>query len=428
MKRFGDIHPYMLALFGAGFLFMMIASLSFALSAVRLRRRRGVQFICFAAAAVIFALSQGAAEIAKLLKRHNELGPFAAVISDWPAAVIGVLFYSLLFLLVFLLIVLIRTKKTSLTLDSIKESFDSLPDGVCFSDSDGVPLLINRKMQQLSFELTGSTVLNAKNCREHLLKGELLPGASVVQTEPTAVVKTENGVWNFRWVQHGNITEAIAYDVTEEYRLHDELEQQRERLSETNKRLWSFNKNIREFAKERELLKTRMRIHNDVGQLKLALRIALDQPMDRSREETLGRLWRQTAALLKNELPEQETTDSLDSLYMASETIGVRLVLSGELPDRGRNRELLLKAMFECVTNTAEHAFGDETCAVICENENTLCCTITNNGLSPEGEIRETGGLSNLRSAVEMSGGRMTIESVPVFRMVLELPKGGQLL
>ena len=45
---------------------------------------------------------------------------------------------------------------------------------------------------------------------------------------------------------------------------------------------------------------------------------------------------------------------------------------------------------------------------------------LTNDGRPPAGPVRETGGLKNLRALVENRGGRMTVESAPVFRLVLD--------
>ncbi len=44
---------------------------------------------------------------------------------------------------------------------AIKESFDNLPTGLCFSRPEGFVLLANRKMEQLCFELTGEDFQDA---------------------------------------------------------------------------------------------------------------------------------------------------------------------------------------------------------------------------------------------------------------------------
>lgn len=48
---------------------------------------------------------------------------------------------------------------------------------------------------------------------------------------------------------------------------------------------------------------------------------------------------------------------------------------------------------------------------------------IYNNGQPPEKEIREGGGLTNLRHRIETEGGRMLVQSFPEFALVIEIPK-----
>ena len=47
--------------------------------------------------------------------------------------------------------------------------------------------------------------------------------------------------------------------------------------------------------------------------------------------------------------------------------------------------------------------------------------TITNDGERPRGEIREGGGLNNLRRSVENAGGEMSVSAYPAFALRLNL-------
>ena len=49
--------------------------------------------------------------------------------------------------------------------------------------------------------------------------------------------------------------------------------------------------------------------------------------------------------------------------------------------------------------------------------------SLTNNGAVPKGEITEGGGLSMLRQRVEEANGKMEIQSIPCFRLMLDLPE-----
>ena len=58
------------------------------------------------------------------------------------------------------------------------------------------------------------------------------------------------------------------------------------------------------------------------------------------------------------------------------------------------------------------------------KDEMALAAEITNNGTPPSGEIRESGGLKNLRHTVETAGGVMKIKSTPHFVLRIVLVKG----
>ncbi|MFR9296847.1 MAG: ATP-binding protein, partial [Aedoeadaptatus pacaensis] len=51
-------------------------------------------------------------------------------------------------------------KKNQIGKNSIKESMDNLPDGICFSKLDGTPLLVNRQMQEISYDVFGKRLVN----------------------------------------------------------------------------------------------------------------------------------------------------------------------------------------------------------------------------------------------------------------------------
>ena len=57
------------------------------------------------------------------------------------------------------------------------------------------------------------------------------------------------------------------------------------------------------------------------------------------------------------------------------------------------------------------------------EEGNRTVITLTNNGRPPKGEVEESGGLLTLRHRVEDAGGSMQIQSLPVFRLTMVLPK-----
>lgn len=104
--------------------------------------------------------------------------------------------------------------------------------------------------------------------------------------------------------------------------------------------------------------------------------------------------------------------------------MGVTVELNGMLPQDKIVCDVIFSAAHECLTNTVKHAGGDKMRVVLQDEESRYIAEFTNSGVVPKGEIKETGGLKNLRSSVEKAGGVMHIESLPQFLLRIELLNG----
>ena len=83
--------------------------------------------------------------------------------------------------------------------------------------------------------------------------------------------------------------------------------------------------------------------------------------------------------------------------------------------------DLVVQAARECVTNCVRHAHGSVVFVRILGQPGGYQVTITNDGERPRGEIREGGGLNNLRRSVENAGGEMSVSAYPAFALRLNL-------
>lgn len=77
--------------------------------------------------------------------------------------------------------------------------------------------------------------------------------------------------------------------------------------------------------------------------------------------------------------------------------------------------------MHECLTNTVSHANGKTMFVDISKKGEYYIIVINNDGKKPTEDIVERGGLSSLRTLVEKTGEKMTIESKPIFKLILKL-------
>lgn len=418
------------ALYGCCAVALMIGALSLLTAACvwHMERRYAVS------AAVLSVLSiliiQGMIDVScTLFHKGSTILSLAKVMEKTPVSVI-------LFLLVLIAaaegvaaVFFLRRKKNMLTPGAIKESLDSLPDGVCFFAKDGQPLLVNKQMQQLSGELFGTEMPAAQDFWEQLVRTAGTVPADT-DADPGITLRTSDGkVWEFRRriLQTGlpGMQEMIACDVTRQYRLRRELEERNRRLTRIHERLHRYNLEVERIAAEKEVLNAKIQVHDDVGRTLLAFRSYLAQPEESRNRESLLTLWRQTVSALKNEAAPDEPDTDCALLHEAAQSVGVTLVCDGQMPEDETAREILTAAIHECLTNTVKHAGGDKLYCTVRSDETFVSAQLRNNGRQPTGEIQETGGLGNLRYTVESAGGTMRITSTPQFLLHIRVPKGG---
>ena len=142
--------------------------------------------------------------------------------------------------------------KKNMSAKMIKKAIDSYPGGICFSALDGRVILVNEKMNKLMLELTGHTILNAKAAWEKLTNfANNGKAEKLTQSWLPKDTNNENGsphqqlffrfsdslVWRFelRFLD-SNTVQIEAAEITELYRLSEELYENTIRLQEMQKR------------------------------------------------------------------------------------------------------------------------------------------------------------------------------------------------
>lgn len=313
---------------------------------------------------------------------------------------------------------LLRQKERRLTPNAVKESLDALPDGVCFYEPDGMPILVNTQMNRISSELFDTEILNA----EHFLNRLNDVNEQIIRTTPTILVKTaDEKVWeisqNILNIKNAEVHELIACDITRQYQLNSELNERNEQLNKVNERLRHFSRDMVYFTAEKELLEAKIRVHDDVGRALLAFRSYLAQDEDKRNRNDLLLLWRYVIFVMKKETAPAGEWDILEK---TAQSLHIKINLSGEFPENIQQKTAILTAIHECLTNTAKHAKGDCLNIRIKSEGAFISAEFTNNGQAPDKMIEEGGGLKNLRKIVERAGGIMTIESSPRFLLRID--------
>lgn len=324
---------------------------------------------------------------------------------------------------------LCRQQKKRLNPGTIKESFDALPDGVCFARQSGVPLLINTRMEQLCSQLLGTRLQNTNFFWHSLQVQEYNKKIHNISTGTTVTLQFPDGtVWDFRRrelsLKKDSIWQFSACNVTQQYLLNQKLKQQNDQLNQVNEHLRLFSYEVEKVTREKENLAARVKLHDEIGRALLSFRIYLEQPGDKRSRQQLVPLWEYIVSAMEQGIS-PESTDSLDKVLTAAQTLGIHVEGCSKLPlSHSKGSELLLAALKECINNTARHAHGTHVYLQISETPDRICASFTNDGTPPSGKIVEKGGLKNLRAAIAKAHGSMEISSAPAFVLYIEIPKG----
>ena len=296
---------------------------------------------------------------------------------------------------------------------SIKESSDHLPCALCFAWENGQPCLKNYIMDELSHLLTGEALLNANAFWE------------TIAHEP--IVTLSNGqTWSFertRMALSGqSVYQITGTNITEEARLQRELEKDNLRLKTMNLRLRQYGQEVQELTREKEILRAKTRVHDEIGHVLLQTRQFLSGA--RGDAESICAEWRQNTHLLLGKYADEKPVDTFEQLSRAARAIGVTIERSGAFPEDGtENAHLIESAAHECLTNLVRHANGTRLEIFGEATANGWEIRYLNDGDAPSQPIVEGSGLSALRAQVEAAGGAMAVEHAPRFRLTLILPQ-----
>ncbi|MBQ9613422.1 MAG: ATP-binding protein [Lachnospiraceae bacterium] len=329
----------------------------------------------------------------------------------------------------------LRYRKDHLTSDSVKEAIDLLPAGIAFGKEDGTAVFGNLVMNDLARKLTGKSLTDLSAFLDDKSGNAVTDIGKPVQV---TLPDTEQ-VWQL----FSDMTEAdgerfirlTATDITKQAAVTRELEEKNKKLKDIHMRLDIYNKQADRIIIAQELLTARMAVHNEVGNILLESRHYMKDPSSID-EEVLLQALKNTNTYLLREYEEDDTArDPLTDALEMARAIGVRVKITGSVPEEGTAREILAAAINECATNTVKHADSDWLSVEIRQEgpglaDQAFCFVLQSSGAAggkvqpgetaPE-DIHESGGLLSLRTLVEREGGAMQIESAPEFRLTIRL-------
>ena len=313
--------------------------------------------------------------------------------------------------------VLRRYRETRLTPDTIRQTVDLLPTGLMVSEPDGTVLLANLSMTELCRKLTGELLSDAGRFWQY-----------VESKSENGLIRTADGeTWQFQkslfTLDGKDYDQITAADMTEQYRVTEELSQKNLHLKEVQDRMKTVAAKERSLVADREIMQARMTVHDRMGAVLLSGKYYLDHPENVNEDELLRLLEFSNHFLLGEVEQPENKSDPMQEAILTAKRIGVAVEIFGEFPKGETAKRILAQAVDQCAANTARHAGGDLLSVAITESGEQITTSFANNGRAPEGPITETGGLAVLRQTVEDAGGSMTVQSEPVFLLTITIPK-----
>ena len=330
------------------------------------------------------------------------------------------------FLMIWDIAGLCRQGKQALGRDSIKQALDMLPSGICYFAPSGRVKLCNRQMNSLFHTISQGDLQTLAELQDALSDCDACSGVIRLSWERQTYLFPDVKAWRYRQSEvkasdGATYTEAVFSDITELYNKNLELKAQIKQLNAISRELKWLSDNALILTREKEVLSAKTKLHDDMGAGLIAIRHILHH--NRTEEEANAMdLFRQAVSAIKYDNAYPRGRSELDRFLHDAEAIGIKVNLSGDLPEQEELRHVMILAMRECLTNSVRHA-GATTIHITAEKKgDSVSVKITNDGRSPETEVIPKGGLHNLYRHIIDFGGTMEIQSKPSFALTVVLP------
>lgn len=318
-----------------------------------------------------------------------------------------------------------RLRRQSLSRDSIKQALDMLPSGICYFTPSGSVKLCNRQMDSLFRTITQSDLQTLAELQDALSDCDASSGVIRLSQERQTYLFPDGKVWRYRQTEvkasDGIVyTEAVFSDITELYNKNLELKAQIKRLNAISRELKWLSDNALILTREKEVLSAKTKLHDDMGAGLIAIRHILNNNQTGEAENAID-LFRRAVSTIKYDNAYPQERCEPDGFLQDAEAIGIKVNMTGELPEQEELRRVIILAMRECLTNSVRHA-GATTIHITVEKKgDSISMKITNDGRPPETEVVPKGGLLNLYRHIMDCGGTMEIQSKPSFALTVVL-------
>ena len=294
-------------------------------------------------------------------------------------------------------------KRETITDFSIKRVIDECEFGILVLKGKKVKL-INSKMYEILEKLNIKKDYTANMIKQ-----------SIEKIDKNYCIKVEDKYYVFVL----NDNEIIAFDITEEYKLHKELNEQNKKLEENNKQILSSIDKIEELEREKNLLKLKNKYHDILGQNLSILQQYLNrQHISQENFEEIKFMIRKMFIDIEDT---EDTNANLENLIKIHKKNGTDIIIDGKLPQNKKVAKVFFEIIREATTNAIRHAGSSRVFVNIKETLEETYMIITNDGRKSNEFITENQGIKDMRRKVEKLGGMFYISTVPEFSVNISI-------
>lgn len=294
-------------------------------------------------------------------------------------------------------------KKETITDFSIKKVIDECEFGILVLKGKKAKL-INNKMYE---------ILDKLNIKKDYVTNIIKQ--SIDQLDKNYCVKVEDKYYVF--VINNN--EIITFDITEEYKLHQKLNEQNKKLKENNKKILLSIDNIEELEKEKNLLKLKNKYHDILGQNLSILQQYLNK--ENITQENFEEIKFMIQKMFIDIEDTDDTNTNLENLIKIHKKNGTDIIIDGKLPQNKETAKVFFEIIREATTNAIRHAGSSKVFVNIKETLEETYMIITNDGRKPNEFITENQGIKDMRRKIKKLGGMFYISTVPEFSVNISI-------
>lgn len=354
---------------------------------------------------------------------------------------------------------------------SMKQAFDSFPEGLAIGREHGNISIINAKMRKImaekglvpdkrssglrkafrrmiredkiknqnryssSFTLSNVFLKSERKKQEESkgtrdLKNERLPKGQRERTKQIVFRSFESEGKIYRYTEEPFSIAGKGYhqillsDISQESDLIKQIQEKNNALEEYNKQLEEMLSNIEEIELDKETRRMRNRIHDVMGQRLSIIHSSLQQ-MDREQEVPLDDLLNLLEDMMSdlNEADQFNPLQRFENIRSTADIVGAKLIREGEIFQDKDIAAVSLQILREAVTNAIRHGQAEEIIASFAEDDAGYSLTIANNGKVPSQKLSEGEGISGMRQKLEPFAGELNISSQDVFTVHIHIPK-----